>query len=226
MKKIVALFVVSLWGSVAAAGEFDAKVIVVIDGDTLVVLHNHAQEKIRLANIDAPEKDQAYGMDARQAMIGMVLKKLVHIDAKAVDKYGRTIALVSVEGRNVNEEMVRSGMAWEYSYYKPSRDYIVLQSEAQQARRGLWSQRNPVAPWRWRRTHSSVRSAPLKNENRTARLHGRIGVFNEASCGHKTHCSQMNSCEEAYYYYTHCNLKSLDKKKDGVPCKQLCEKKR
>lgn len=157
VRNLFALFVALLWINIADAEEYNAKVIVVIDGDTLLVWHNGAKEKIRLANIDAPEKDQPYGMDARQAMIGMVLKKLVHIETKAVDKYGRTVALVSVDGSNVNEAMVKRGMAWEYSHYKPGREYIALQSEAQQAHRGLWSQRNPIAPWRWRKMHPPVK---------------------------------------------------------------------
>lgn len=227
MKKIVAAIILLVWANVAAAEEYSAKVIVVIDGDTLVVLHNNAKVKIRLANIDAPEKDQAFGMDARQAMISMVLKKQVRIESKAVDKYGRTVALVSLDGLNVNEEMVRRGMAWEYSYFKPGRVYMALQSEAQQAHRGLWLQRNPIAPWVWRRTHPSSQSDYSKQESKHKTARARIGVFNDTTCGNKTHCSQMNSCEEAYFYFTECGVTTLDKSKDGIPCKQLCgEKKR
>ncbi len=223
MKKIVAQIILLIWANFAAAEEYNAKVIVVIDGDTLVVLHNGAKEKIRLANIDAPEKNQPYGMDARQAMVGLAYKKQAHIDSKAVDKYGRTVALVTVDGINVNEEMVKRGMAWEYSYFKPGRDYMALQSDAQQARRGLWSQRNPIAPWVWRRTHPPTRSNYQKKQKKTSNTHSRIGVFNDTTCGHKNHCSQMNSCEEAYFYFTRCGVKSLDKTGDGIPCKQLCE---
>jgi micrococcal nuclease len=106
-----------IWASFAAAEEYNAKVIVVIDGDTIVVLHNGAKEKIRLSNIDAPEKKQPYGMDARQTMFSLVFKKQVHIDSKTVDKYGRTVALVTVDGINVNEEMVKRGMAQDASLF-------------------------------------------------------------------------------------------------------------
>ena len=224
MRKIFAAVILLIWANSAAAEEYNAKVIVVIDGDTLVVLHNGAKVKIRLANIDAPEKDQPFGMDARQAMFGLVFKKQVHIDSKTVDKYGRTVALVSVDGRNVNEEMVKRGMAWEYSYYKPGRVYMALQSEAQQARRGLWVQRNPIAPWQWRKTHPPVKWWAPKKQNKRPVSHFRKGGNFVATCGEKTHCSQMSSCEEAYFYLEHCGVKGLAKKKDGVPCKQLCEK--
>jgi endonuclease YncB( thermonuclease family) len=223
VKKIFASIILLIWANLAAAEEYDAKVIVVIDGDTLVVLHNGAKVKVRLGNIDAPEKNQAFGMDARQAMFGMVFKKIVHIDSIAVDKYGRTVALVSIGNFNVNKEMVRRGMAWEYSYYKPGRVYMALQSEAQQARRGLWSQRNPIAPWVWRRTHPSTKSGISNRESKRSTSHSRVNVFNDSSCGGKTHCSQMNSCAEAYFYLNQCGVKTLDKTMDGVPCKKLCE---
>jgi endonuclease YncB( thermonuclease family) len=221
--KILAQIILLIWASFAAAEEYNAKVIVVIDGDTLVVLHNGAKEKIRLANIDAPEKNQPYGMDARQAMFSLVFKKQARIEPKAVDKYGRTVALVSVDGIIINEDMVKRGMAWEYSYFKPGRVYMALQSEAQQARRGLWSQRNPIPPWVWRRTHPSSKSYYPNEQKKTLSSHPRIGVFNDTSCENKQHCSQMNSCEEAYFYFTHCGVKSLDKTGDGIPCKQLCQ---
>ena len=224
MIKIFALITILIWANVAVAEEYNAKVIVVIDGDTLVVWHNNAKVKIRLANIDAPEKNQQFGMDARQAMVGMVFKKQVHIESQAVDKYGRTVALVSVDGLNVNEEMVKRGMAWEYSSYKPGRVYMALQSEAQQAHRGLWSQRNPIAPWIWRKTHPATNRSSPRQEKKPKAAHSRIGVFNDTTCGRKKRCSQMESCEEAYFYFTRCGLKSLDKSGEGVPCKQLCDK--
>lgn len=225
MKKYFLSILLLAWVNLVVAEEYSAKVIVVIDGDTLVVLRNNAKVKIRLANIDAPEKDQAFGMDARQTMVGMVYKKLVRIDSKAVDKYGRTVAQVSIGELNVNEEMVRRGMAWEYSYFKPGRVYMALQSEAQQAHRGLWSQPNPIAPWVWRRTHPPTRSSTSKKENKHTKAHARVGVFNDTTCGRKTHCSQMGSCEEAYFYFNQCGVKSLDKSKDGIPCKKVCEAK-
>jgi endonuclease YncB( thermonuclease family) len=159
VKNSYAFLLALLWVNIAAAGEFNAKVIVVIDGDTLVVLRNREKIKIRLANIDAPEKDQPYGLESRRALAGLVWKKQARIDTRAVDKYGRIVALVTVDGRNVNEEMVKRGMAWEYSYYKPGHEYIVLQSEAQQTRRGLWVQRSAIPPWQWRKTHPPVKWA-------------------------------------------------------------------
>lgn len=220
MKRAAILFLVWMWANVTLADEFDAKVIAVMDGDTIMVLHDGAKIKIRMANIDAPEKDQAFGMQSRQSLLEMVQKKLVHINSQAVDQYGRVVGLVSVDGRSVNEEQVKRGMAWEYSHFHSNRSYIALQSEAQQARRGLWGQGSPLAPWQWRKTHPSVN--PTQTQNKPASAHADTGAVYAGTCGHKKHCAQMNSCDEAHFYLTHCGAKSLDRNKNGMPCEELC----
>lgn len=194
----------------ACAEKFTALVIVVIDGDTVLVLRNHHPLKVRLANIDAPEKAQDFGPESHDALASMVLHKQVEVDTQAIDKYGRTVALLKVGGLDVDEEMVRRGMAWEYSHFHSDRRYLALQQEAQQAGRGLWQQANPVPPWRWRRQHASepVVLPVLKPGDYT--------------CGSKYRCSQMRSCNEAHYYLTACGLKALNPEGDGVPCKTLC----
>lgn len=206
----------------AQAGTFSAKVLVVMDGDTLMVLRDGQKIKIRMANIDAPEKDQAFGPQARDSLQEMVGKKQVQIDSQAVDQYGRIVGLVSVDGRNVNQEQVLRGMAWEYSHYHSDRSYIALQSDAQQARRGLWSQSSPQAPWQWRKSHPSVKPGVTTLHNKPATKQTLPGVVYDATCGHKKLCSQMSSCDEAYFYLTRCGVKTLDGNKDGVPCESLC----
>ena len=199
----------------ALAETFNAKVIAVLDGDTLLVLRGGAKVKVRMANIDAPEKDQAFGMQSRQSLADMVFKKQVSISSQAVDQYGRVVGLVTLDGRNVNEEQVKRGMAWEYSHFHSDKGYIALQKTAQQSRSGLWSQGNPQAPWLWRKAHPSAMSpVPRKSGN------------NGPMCGHKKHCSQMISCDEAYLYFTRCGESGLDANRDGVPCESLCGAKR
>jgi micrococcal nuclease len=162
---------------------FSAKVIVVIDGDTVLILHGGHTEKVRLADMDAPEKEQDFGIESKQSLADMVLRKRVRVTARAVDKYGRTVALLSQGDLNVNEEQVRRGMAWAasgspagrgvgdvpvartYSSFHGDRHYIALQDEAQQARRGLWSRPNPLPPWRWRKAHPLVpRQLPAEQD--------------------------------------------------------------
>jgi endonuclease YncB( thermonuclease family) len=86
--------------------------------------------KVRLADIDAPEKDQPFGQQSRDSLLEMVGKKQVQIDSRAVDQYGRTVGLITLDGRNVNQEQVKRGMAWAYSYNHNDKTYLSLQSDA------------------------------------------------------------------------------------------------
>jgi micrococcal nuclease len=143
--------------------EFSARVIAVLDGDTVLILRQlpasgerraRGPVKIRLAEIDAPEKEQAYGASSHNALAEMVLHKQIRVHIVAVDKYGRSVAQLVVDGLSVNEEMVRRGMAWEYSRFHSDRSFIALEAEARQSRRGLWAQRDPTPPWQWRKQHA------------------------------------------------------------------------
>ena len=151
------------------AETFSAKVIAVMDGDTVMVLRGGQKLKVRMANIDAPEKDQTFGRQSRDSLLEMVGKKQVQIDSQAVDQYGRIVGLISVDGRNVNQEQVKRGMAWEYSHYHSDKTYIGLQSDAQQARRGLWTQTSPQAPWQWRSRHVTGEASRLRGPPPAAR---------------------------------------------------------
>ena len=152
----LSLLCVCFVSCLAGAEEFTARVIVVLDGDTVLVVRGTERIKIRLADIDAPEKDQPYGMASKRALLDRVLHQQVQINSRAQDDYGRTVAHLLLDGLNVNEEQVRQGMAWEYSHFHKDRRYRALQAEARQARRGLWEQDNPTPPWQWRKAHPRV----------------------------------------------------------------------
>jgi endonuclease YncB( thermonuclease family) len=192
------------------AETFSARVLAVLDGDTILILHKGHPEKIRLADIDAPEKAQDFGMESRQSLAEMVLHRQLAVTARAIDKYGRTVALLVMDGLNVNEEQVRRGMAWEYSNFHSDRHYIALQAEARRARRGLWTRVNPMPPWQWRKAHVETSSS--------------FHVLSERdfNCGSKHRCSQMRSCDEAFFYLVRCGVSALNPDGDGVPCKDLC----
>ncbi len=218
MKRLgVVLFCLALH---AQAETFGARVIAVMDGDTVMVLRQGQKIKIRLANIDAPEKDQAFGMQSRDSLLQMLGGKRDQIDSLAADQYGRTVALVSADGRDVNQEQVRRGMAWEYSHYHADNTYVALQREAQQAHRGLWAQASPQAPWLWRKHHPSSLHAPQAGQYGASRT--TPTMFYDAGCGRKRRCSQMASCDEAYFYFTYCGVATLDGNHDGRPCENLC----
>jgi endonuclease YncB( thermonuclease family) len=138
----------------ATAAAWSGKVVGVIDGDSITVLHDGSQEQIRLYGIDCPEKRQEFGNRAKQLTSSLVFGKLVEVEPMTVDRYGRTVAFVRVGNILVNEELIRQGLAWVYIRYcdRPiCQEWKELEAEAKKARRGLWSMPNPVPPWEFRR---------------------------------------------------------------------------
>jgi len=139
-------------------------VIVVIDGDTVLFKpdHYHASGraflKIRLADIDAPEKDQAYGDAATHALTTLVLNQRVEVSPVATDVYGRTIARIQMGGVRVNAELVRRGLAWASTRQRDNSALMAVQREARHAKRGLWEDVEPMPPWAWRRAQSASAS--------------------------------------------------------------------
>ncbi|MDD3884018.1 MAG: thermonuclease family protein [Gallionella sp.] len=127
-------------------------VVGVSDGDTLTALcQNHQQVRVRLAEIDAPEKDQPFGQRSKQSLSEICFMKTADLQVQATDRYKRTVARVTCSGVDVNAEQIRRGMAWVYDKYNIDKSLYPLQSKAQAAHRGLWTDPNPVTPWDWRR---------------------------------------------------------------------------
>lgn len=147
-----ALAFVMLAVSSAALADFSGTVIRIVDGDTLDVLVANRPVRVRLAQIDAPERSQAFGTRARQALSAMAFRQLVTVADAGVDDYGRQLGTVFVGGQNINAVMVDRGMAWAYRRYLADRSLIRLEQQARTARRGLWIDPAPVAPWLFRRS--------------------------------------------------------------------------
>lgn len=128
-----------------------AEVISIADGDTLTVLEDRKQVKIRLANIDAPERKQAFGNRSRQALAALCFRKQATYEVQDSDRYGRIVAVVTCNGVNANRHQVETGMAWVYTRYNKDKTLPDLQQQAKQARRGLWRDADPVPPWEFRK---------------------------------------------------------------------------
>ena len=138
-------------------------VVGVSDGDTITVLDSSRQQhKIRLAGIDAPEKAQAFGDRSKQNLAALVFNQNVTVDWSKLDRYGRTIGKVTVNGIDANLSQIKAGMAWWYEKYRkeqsPSDQKTYAQSEQQGRlqRVGLWSDKNPIPPWEFRHAKDGV----------------------------------------------------------------------
>ena len=160
-------------------------VISVADGDTVTVLHGREKVKIRLYGIDAPEKKQAYGQKSKKAMNAMVRKRTVEVQPYDQDKYGRTVAVISVNGLNVNESMVKKGLAWVYRKYCRAvfcRNWLQYEQQAREDMLGLWKDPHAMPPWEWRQQDRNVSSSTTAVV--PGPYHGNIKshVFHKASC--------------------------------------------
>ena len=134
-----------------ACADFTGKVVKVADGDTITVLHDSEQIKIRLAGIDAPEKAQPFGSAARQSMSEMLFGKEVRVVEQGRDRYGRTIGRVYQGEVDVSAEQIKQGMAWVYRKYTQETALYQFEDEAKQHRLGLWADAEPTPPWAWRK---------------------------------------------------------------------------
>ena len=147
------LLVALLVPTIVWAADYTGRVVGIINGDTLEVLHNQHPERIRLSSIDCPEKGQAYGTRAKQAASELVLGGEVRLQTHVKDKYGRTLAdVLLLDGTNVNQTLVEDGWCWWYRKYAPDDTVLEgLEKEAREAQKGLWADPQPMPPWQWRK---------------------------------------------------------------------------
>lgn len=132
-----------------------AKVIRIVDGDTMEVLYGELPVMIRLAHIDCPEKrsKQPFGKAAKKALSDLCFGQEVTVaTGNKKDRSGRLIAeIINENGLNVNQEMVRLGMAWHFKKYSDSQIYADLENQARKDKIGLWQNPTPIPPWKWRK---------------------------------------------------------------------------
>mgnify|MGYP000391390911 CR=1 FL=1 len=147
--------------SVIKAETIQGKVVHIADGDTLTLLtSSNKQVKIRLAGIDTPEKKQPFGNKAKQVLAALTFQKQVTVDVQTIDRYGRTVGRVYVQGFDVNADLVKQGMAWVYRKYTKDQNLYSLEAEAKSAKRGLWASSHPIPPWDWRKGKRTVNHNP------------------------------------------------------------------
>ena len=211
MKHPIVILLISLCllsGQVYAAS-FTGKLVKVLDGDTVEVLHDGKAERIRLAQIDCPEKNQPFGQAAKRYVLDVAAQKIVTVQVDTIDRYGRTVGEVFLpDGSNLNKQIVGAGYAWQYKKYSKDPEYGDLETKAKAAKLGLWQDMSPVPPWEWRRGQRQASRAQTTGKDFT--------------CGSKLYCKDMTSCAEAKFYLEECGLNRLDGNNDGVPCEALC----
>lgn len=166
IKKLAAAIVVCLGlGSIpmtAVSSEQTFHLEGIADGDTLYVYapEERASYRVRMAAIDAPEKSQAYGTEARQALQQLLRGTgRVSLRIHGKDRYGRLVSTVfDSRNRNINLMLVESGAAWVYHPYAKRPEHqdiydqlVAAERNARAQQRGLWGHPAPIEPWKYRR---------------------------------------------------------------------------
>jgi len=150
--------------------DFTAKVYKVVDGDTIHVENKYGKKfKVRLTGIDAPERGQPYGLESTYKLRELLLNKLVLLKSKpkngkpfSVDRYKRVLAKIILDGRDINLSQVISGYAWHFKRYQKQQSstdkglYSQAELNAKKNELGLWCEKNPIAPWKWRKIKNNL----------------------------------------------------------------------
>ena len=130
-------------------------VVSVSDGDTLTGLcvadGLNSTVKVRLAEVDAPEKNQRFGGQSKHSLIALCLGRQALVVPQSKDRYGRTVARVECDGLDASAEQAKRGMAWAYRKYLTDPAILELEQTARTEQRGLWVDANPVPPWDYRK---------------------------------------------------------------------------
>lgn len=176
----------------------------VVDGDTLAVKTAEGKRiRVRVAEIDAPEKGEPFSNRAREALNAMVWEQDLAIRLYDIDSYGRMVGHVFVGDTDVGRELVRTGLAVVFCRYATDKTLKTLEVKVRDAKLGIWSQAK------------IPRGACDDSADQFRSLPGR--------CGDKQSCSQMDSCAEALFYLRECGVTTIDGDKDGMPCEtRLC----
>jgi endonuclease YncB( thermonuclease family) len=149
----------------------EGKVVDVHDGDTVTVMDANGKKfHIRLQGIDAPELKQSYGAASQANLSRMVLDRQVTIVWTKMDKYKRTVGTIMLDGRDINIEQVKAGLAWHFKKYADEQEpkdrvtYARAEEEARAVKLGLWQEANPTPPGDYRVDVKTTRWGPAPPE--------------------------------------------------------------
>jgi endonuclease YncB( thermonuclease family) len=159
------LTILFLFNITCIRADFTAKVQHVVDGDTIYVVDKFGIKfKVRLTGIDAPEHNQPYGFASTHHLRELLSNKIVLLESKpkkgkpySVDRYNRVLAKIVFDGRDINLSQVLKGYAWHFKRYQKQQSpseretYSKAELHAKKNELGLWGEKKPMAPWKWRK---------------------------------------------------------------------------
>ncbi|MWP46855.1 thermonuclease family protein [Gilliamella sp. Pas-s27] len=153
LKHLFVCIILFCLSNTLAYADFSGKVVKVIDGDTVDILTFTKQKiRVRLLDIDAPERSQAYGNASRKHLALLIAGKNVFVKENKKDIYKRALGTIFLNKVNINAKMVEDGYAWAYRYHNTANNKAMVKLEeiAKQNKKGLWKDKHPIAPWNYR----------------------------------------------------------------------------
>lgn len=159
-----------LFSALAHGETISGRAVAVADGDTLTVLQDHEQFKIRVSGIDAPEKKQAFGSRSKKGLSDCAFGKEVVVEWRKRDKYGRVVGKVFADGADCGLEQIKSGLAWHYKKFEKEQlpedrtSYARAETEARVSSIGLWAEPDPIPPWEWRASNTTASEIAMEHE--------------------------------------------------------------
>ena len=132
---------------------FATEITYFYDGDTVKISDKGREYKLRLTDIDAPERTQEYGLKSRRALMQLCNNTSVQVQLLGVDKYQRKLGKLECDNQDVSFYMVENGYAWFYHQYSSDSALELAEMGARDNKRGLWKAKQQTPPWIWRKKH-------------------------------------------------------------------------
>lgn len=146
MMKFITVFTILFFPLITIA-QISGTVAYVSDGDTFTFYDESGDKiRVRVADIDCPEKDQSFGLEAKEFTMSQLKGKSIQLEVKEIDRYNRTVAYVKYDSKDLSEMLIINGLAWHYKKYSKKPHYQDLEDQAKIQKIGLWSTKNPLAP--------------------------------------------------------------------------------
>ena len=159
---VICFLLCSAFSTLSADDTVEGKVTQIIDGDSILVTDSKSVEyEVQLEGIDAPELKQDFGKESTDGLTKLLNGKSVRLTWKSKDNYERLLAQVYDGEKHINTEMIKTGMAWHFKRYNKDEALAKAESEAKEAKKGLWAMESPVAPWDYRKDNKAP-DKPLK----------------------------------------------------------------
>ena len=139
------------WLLACSLPAFTLEITYFYDGDTVKIQDGMRDYKLRLTDIDAPERNQNYGKKSRRALMQFCKDSSVNIYLSGMDKYHRNLGKLHCNNADASMFMVKSGHAWFNRRYSMDYTLDLAEQEARKNKRGLWQNQHSTPPWIWRK---------------------------------------------------------------------------